>query len=290
MLNSCTTIPLKPEMTFGKIKYAAFLRWTMWTKEAEQRRSALKWLPSKANWSKTFQSCRRESWITALNLIADLLTRYTIQIWFVLATLQFLVVVGGVVTRVQVFSWHAGHGSMTAFILGDRSHRSSPIINPGWAPAQVAAEGVLLVLLATQPPPWHAGDAAAQEASDSASRTPWSKLIELIRKKKSLFVVVWPTVIPANAELPRALLCTSISYRGPGELNIWGSIPALVGWRQSISPSLFAGWPGAWRCKPARSSARKRWNAHKTADVSPRPPLSEREETGLTVILATCRL
>lgn len=35
----------------------------------------------------------------------------------------------------------AGHGSMTAFIPGDTRHQSSPIINPGWAPAQVAVLG-----------------------------------------------------------------------------------------------------------------------------------------------------
>lgn len=42
---------------------------------------------------------------------------------------------------VHVFSrrLHAGHGSMTAFIPGDTRHQSAPIINPGWAPAQVAA-------------------------------------------------------------------------------------------------------------------------------------------------------
>lgn len=49
---------------------------------------------------------------------------------------------GGVHTCARILQT-CGYGSMTAFILGDTRHPSSPIINPGWAPAQVAAEGVL---------------------------------------------------------------------------------------------------------------------------------------------------
>lgn len=187
---------------------------------------------------------------------------------------------------------------MTAFILGDTRHWSSPIINPGWAPAQVAAEGVLTAgvtgrrslqsekletLLHRRPrTPCHAHD-GTNSLNESWRRNHFQNSAFQI-------IVVWPHIIHANERLLQALLCTRISYKGPRELNIWGSISAVVGWRQSISPSLFAVWPGAWRAKPLRSSARKRWPAHKTANVSSRSPLSEGEETGLTFILATWRL
>lgn len=48
-----------------------------------------------------------------------------------------------------------------------------------------------------------------------------------------------------------------------------GIISVVVGWRESISPSLFAVWPGAWHVKAPHSAAKKCWLTHKTANISP---------------------
>lgn len=180
---------------------------------------------------------------------------------------------------------------MTAFIPGDTRHRSSPIINPGWAPAQVeqgeegggGGSGRCSIHSGNPETLLHRRRLILGHTYDGIN--PPSQLSGRNHYEGSVIIIkipaarLWQNIIPANVRRTFpclwALLWTRIAYKGPRELNIRGSISAVVGWRQSISPSLSAVWPGAWRAKPPRSSARKRWLAHKTANVSSHSLLSE---------------